>query len=237
MTTTFHKKATRFEEALVWYHFVPASGPDGLAWYEMFRSSGGEALGQDIDVSVALMRSRKVDAGKQLLDQCRDVLEAPAMQSQPRAIAGVIEEGYWGAQAYYHYHRGQYDDARRALDHATDRITEVVAAAPCLVAFATKCYDFCLHRTRIARSEVRWREMWRCIQDGREMLAGARPLCRGRHGVTFIADAEAFYETVTPADDLERRALDMLRDRSAMIASYEKRALGASQPPGIVVDY
>jgi hypothetical protein len=79
--------------------------------------------------------------------------------------------------------------------------------------------------------------MWRCIQDGREMLAGDRPLCRGRHGVTYIADAEAFYHTVTPADDLERRALDMLRDRNAMIASYEKRALGASQPPGIVVDY
>jgi len=75
------------------------------------------------------------------------------------------------------------------------------------------------------------------IQEGREMLVGERPLCRGDHGVTYIGDAEAFFQAVTPADDIERRALDLLRDRTSMIATYEKRALGATMPPGIVVDY
>lgn len=237
MSATFSRKATRLEEALLWYHFVPASGPEGRDWYDEYRRSGGETLGQRIDVSVALMRRRKVDAGKALLDECRPQLEAPEARSSSRAVAGVTEEGYFGALAYFHYHHGEYDAARHALDCAADRIAEVVASAPYLVTFTTKCHDFCLHRARIARGEARWQEMRTRIQEGREMLAGERPLCRGDHGATYIADAEAFFQAITPADDIERRALDLLCDRTSMIATYEKRALGATIPPGIVVDY
>lgn len=218
---------------MLWYHFVPASGPQGRGWYDEYRRAGWEALGHKIDTSVALMRRRKVEAGKALLDECRAPLDAPA----PRAIAGVAEEGYFGALAYFHYHHGQYGAARQALDRAADRIAEVVAAAPYLVAFTTKCHDFCLHRARIARGEARWHDMWTRIQDGREMIAGTQPLCRGDHGATYIADAEAFYRAATAADDLERRALDLLCDRGAMLATYDRRALGAAMPPGIVVDY
>jgi hypothetical protein len=236
MTASTHKKATRLEEALLWCHFVPASGPEGRAWYADYQGYGGEALGLRIDVSVALMRRRQVDAGKTLLDECRARIEASAAR-MPRTVAGVVEEGYFGALAYLHYHRGQHEAARLALDRATVAIAEVVAAAPCLVTFATKCYDFCLHRTRIARSESRWQEMWRCVQEGRDMVGGRRPLCRGASGATYIDEAEAFFRAATPTDDLERHALDLLRDRQAMVAAYEKRALGASTPPGVVIDY
>lgn len=222
---------------MLWCHFVPASSPEGRDWYDEYRRSGGEELCQRIDVSVALMRRRKVDAGKALLDECRAPLEAPEARSSSRAVAGVAEEAYFGALAYFHYHHEEYDAARHALDCAADRIAEVVARAPYLVTFTTKCYDFCLHRARIARGEARWQEMRTRVQEGREMLAGERPLCRGDHGATYIGDAEAFFQAVTPADDIERRALDMLRDRTSMIATYEKRALGATIPPGIVVDY
>src|SRR6185295_10443238 len=219
--------AIRLEQALLWYHFVPASGPEGRDWYDEYLRHGGEALGQRIDVSVALMRRRQVDAGKALLDECRAHFEASAARMPP-AVTGVVEEAYFGALAYFHYHRGQWDAAIGALDRATGAIAEVVAAAPYLVAFATKCYDFCLHRTRIARSQARWQVMWTCIQEGREMLGGQRPLCRGGHGATYIDEAEAFFRAATPTDDLERRALDLLCDRQATVAAYEKRALGAS---------
>jgi hypothetical protein len=236
-TTGFTRKAaTRLEEALLWCHFVPASGPEGRDWYEGDVRSGGEALCQRLDVGVALMRRRQVDAGKTLLDECRARIDASSAR-MPRAVAGVVEEGYCGALAYFHYHRAHHDAARDALDRATDAIAEVVASAPFLVAFATKCYDFCLHRTRIARAEARWQDMWACVQEGREMLGGRRPLCRGDHGATYIDDAEAFFRAATPADDLERRALDLLRDRRATVATYEKRALAASMLPGVVIDY
>lgn len=231
------RKATTLAEALLWYHFVPASGPDGRDWYDEYRRSGWEALSQRIDVSVDLMRRRKIDAGKALLDECRGPLEAPEVRSSSRAVAGVVEEAFFGALAYFHYHRGQFDAARDALDRAADLIAEVVADAPCLITFTTKCYDFCLHRARIARSEALWQEMWTCVQQGREMLTGERPLCCSDHGAMYIGDAEAFFQAATPADDIERRALDLLRDRDSMIATYEKRALGATMPPGVVVDY
>ena len=237
MSATSPRKATRLEEALLWYHFVPASGPEGRDWYDEYRRSGWEALCQRIDVSVALMRRRKIDAGKALLDECRAPFEAPEARSASRTVAGIAEEGYFGALAYFQYHRGQYDAARDALNNAANRIAEVVAKAPYLVTFTTKCYDFCLHRARIARGEAHWPEMWTRVQEGREMLAGERPLCRSDHGATYIADAEGFFQAITPADDLERRALDILRDRNSMIATYEKRALGATMPPGVVVDY
>ena len=236
MIAAARKTATRLEEALLWCHFVPASGPDGRDWYEEYLQSGCEAVGQRIDTSVALMRRRQIDAGKTLLDECRARIDASAA-GVSRAVAGVVEEGYFGALAYFLYHRGQHDAARAALDRATGAIAEVVAAAPYLVTFATKCYDFCLHRTRIARAEARWQEMWTCVQEGREMLGGQRPLCRGAHGATYIDEAEAFFRAATPTDDIERRALDLLRDRQATVATYEKRAIGASMPAGIVVDY
>jgi len=235
-TAYVRKPATRLEQALLWCHFVPTSGPAGRDWYEQYLGYGAEAIGQRIDVSVALMRGRQVDAGKTLLDECHAAIAASAAR-MPRAVAGVVEEGYLGALAYFHYHRGQYAAARRALAGATAAIIEVVAAAPCLVTFATKCYDFCLHRTRIARSEGRWQELRMCIAEGREMVGGQRPLCRGDHGATYIDDAERFFRSVTPGDDIERRALELLCDRQATVAAYEKRALGASMPAGIVVDY
>jgi hypothetical protein len=237
MMDTAAKKATTLNEALGWYHFVPACGPDGAAWYRAFRQSGCEALAQRIDVSVDLMRRRQIERGKTLLDECRGILEAPAVQSSPREVAGVAEEAYFGALAYFHYHLEQYAAARDALDTAADRIAEVVAAAPFLVTFTVKCYDFCLHRARIARTERRWPEMWRCIAEGREMLTGECPLCSTVRGPVYIGDTEAFYRAATPTDDIEHRALELLRDRSAVLETFEKRALGASMPPGVVIDY
>lgn len=231
MSGAFARKATTLAEALVWYHFVPASGPEGRAWYDEYRRSGGEALAQQIDVSVDLMRRRKLEDGKLLLEGCLDRLDAPALRS--RAVAGVLEESYFGALAYLHYHRGHHAAARAALDRAAHVIADVVTATPCLITFATKCYDFCLHRARIARSEARWRDMWRAVDDGRAMLRGERPLCRAH----YIGDAEAFLRAATPADDLERRALELLSDRTALLATYERRALGATIPFGVVVDY
>lgn len=231
------RRATSLGEALVWYHFVPASGPDGAAWYRVFQQSGCEALAQKIDVSVDLMRRRRVEHGKALLDECRSDLDGPALRAASREVAGVAEEAYFGALAYFHYHRGEHTAARDALDVATDRITEVVGAAPFLVTFTVKCYDFCLHRARIARAERSWPEMWGRIQEGREMLAGERPLCSTARGAVYIGDAEAFFHAATPTDELERRALELLRDHAAVVETFEKRALGATMPPGVVIDY
>jgi hypothetical protein len=237
MTNSFAKKASTLGEALVWYHFIPASGPDGVAWYREYRDSGCEALAQNLDVSVALMRRRKMEEGKALLDRCGSTLQGPDVKSASRAAAGVAEEAYFGALAYYHYHHAEHVEARDALDSAESRIAEVVAEAPFLVTFTVKCYDFCLHRARIARSERRWPDMWQHIDQGREMLAGQRPLCSTRRGAVYIRDTEEFFRTATPTDDIERNALDLLRDRSAMIATFEKRSLGATMSPGIVIDY
>src|SRR5262249_47741587 len=101
MSATFSRKATRLEEALLWYHFVPASGPKGRDWYADYQRSGGKTLCQRIDVSVALMRKRKINANKALLDECRAPIEALEARSAPRAVAGVVEEGYFGALAYF----------------------------------------------------------------------------------------------------------------------------------------
>src|ERR1051325_9940718 len=91
-TASVRRKPSRLEEALLWYHFVPVSCPEGRDWYAEYQQCGGEALGQRIDVSVALMRRRQIDAGKALLDECRACFAASAA-GMPRAIAGIVEEG------------------------------------------------------------------------------------------------------------------------------------------------
>lgn len=237
MDVPLRKKATTLGEALLWYHFIPASSPAGNAWYRAYRESGCEALAQKIDVSVSLMRQRKLAAGWSLLDECRVALDAPEVQRYPRHVLGVAEEAYFGALAYHRYHHGEYAAARDALNAAAERIVEVVTEAPFLTTFTVKCYDFCLHRARVARGERRWAEMWRCIEAGREMVTGRRPLCDTRRGAIFIGETEAFYRAARSTDDLEREALDRLLDRGSILAIFEKRAVGATMPPGIVVDY
>jgi hypothetical protein len=237
MVATHFKKATTLGEALVWYHFIPASGPDGNEWYRAYRDSGCEALAQKVDISVSLMRRRQIEAGMAMLDECRVALDAPGVRSYSRQVVGVAEEAYFGALAYYHYHCGEYAAARDALSVAAERIVEVVTEAPFLATFTVKCYDFALHRARIARGERRWSEMWRNIDEGREMVTGLRPLCYTRHGALFIGEAEAFLRTARVTDDIEREALYRLRDRSLITANFEKRALGATMLPGIVIDY
>jgi hypothetical protein len=201
------RKASKVSEALVWYHFVPASGPEGAAWYAEYRDSGCEALAQKLDVSVSLLRQRRLAEGQTLLDSCRSTLEQLGRQGLSRSVHGVVEEAYCTAQAYLHYHNEQYAAARQALDEGQRVLQEVVTEAPFLIPFAIRCYDFCLHYARVARGQRDWPLMWESIQRGREMVKSQRPLCEMENGSISMDDVEAFFRAVKPADEFEREAL------------------------------
>ena len=231
-----YRKISSLGEALAWYHFVPHSGAEGSDWYVTYRDSGCEALARQLDISVDLMRQRQVQKGKAMLDQCLHDMEALARRDLGRAVLAATEEACWGARAYYHYHVDEYEAAKEALDSAARMVSDVIDHAPFLVPFATRCYDFCLNHARIARGRRRWQDMWDYVEQGRAMLQGQVPLCQGEQREVYIKDAYAFYRSVTPLDDLERQALQIRLDQEDTIRKFERRAVGATLIPHVVID-
>ncbi|GMU07993.1 hypothetical protein [Corallococcus caeni] len=231
------RQASKLTEALVWYHFVPAGGADGAAWYEEYLGCGGEQMGQRLDVAVAMLRQRRLSEGRALLDECRQRMDALGAQRVSASVRGAVEESYWASQAYAHYHLNEFEAARKALAEGQRLLASVLEDAPFLVMFATRCYDFCLHLARIARNERRWDAMWSHIQEGREMVRGERALCQLSQRGVYIQDAEAFLSTVSAQDVIEVEALQVLLDRERTLHLFERRALGATLIPNVILQY
>ncbi|CAM3113618.1 hypothetical protein G4177_15100 [Corallococcus sp. ZKHCc1 1396] len=238
MSSRVQRKALRLTEALVWYHFVPRASSEGAAWYEEYQRSGCEHLAQNLDIAVGLLRRRKLAEAKAMLDDCGRQLDSLGQTGIDRCVEGAARESWWTSLAYFHYHVEDHAAAQRALYTGQQVLADVVEQAPFLVAFSTRCSDFCLHFARIARSEQRWSEMWDAIQRGREMVRGEQSLCQLKtRPDVFMADAQAFFDSVAPENDVEREALRILTDRDGMLRVFEKRALGATMVPYVVTPY
>ncbi|WP_152629523.1 hypothetical protein [Haliangium ochraceum] len=222
---------------MTWYYFVKRTSPAGQEWYTQYTSSGCEALAQDLDICVDLLRRNQLEAGAAKLAESLETLRSFERAGLPVPVLGVVQEAYFGANAYLHYRRGSYAAAHESLDAAAHYIAQVVEQAPFLVTFTVKCYDFCLHRARIERCEHRWSQMHSYLQHGREMLLGTRPLCTLSNKSVFIGEVERFYQAANAINPLESEALSKLRDRDAARLMFEQRALGAAMKPGVVVDY
>lgn len=231
------KKASKVSEAMVWYHFVPRSSPEGAAWYEQYKASGCEDIAILFDTGVAMMRKRQVAEGKALLDKGYRQLEETGRRHLPRSVYGVAEEGYWSGIAYYHYHVEQFEQARQALDSAQRIVNAAISEAPFLSTFATRCHDLCLHDARVSRGLRQWRDMWSFIQQAREMVRGERPLCQPSWGSIYMEDALSFFRAVEPENDVEREALGYLLDEEKSLTAFEQRALGATLIPTAIIPW
>lgn len=231
------RQASTVSEAMVWYHFVPRSGPEGAAWYEQYQASGCEAVAMQLDTGVAMMRKRQVNEGKALLDESYLRLKQLERQSLPRSIYGVAEEGYWGGLAYYHYHVEDFEQARHALDAAQQVLRETISEAPFLKTFATRCHDLRLHYARVARGLRQWQDMWLFIQQARQMVRSERPLCEAGWGAVYMDDALAFFRSAQPGNAVEQEALGYLLDQEKFLSTFEQRALGATLIPTAIAPW
>lgn len=229
------RKATKLGEAMVWHHFISATGEQGEAWFRLYLDAGGDDFGGRLDVGVLKIRRGQEAEGERILNECASTLDA--LESADPSIPLVLRLSYLSACAYRHYHHGELDSAQAVLDECDSVVAETLAVAPFLVPIAGRCCDFRLHRVRLARDQRRWQDMWRHLDRGRRMVSGEIPLCRAAGQDFFMPEVCAFYRALEPADEIEREALDLLSQLQQRLQTFANRALAATLIPNMVVNY
>ena len=229
------RKATKLGQAMVWHHFIPATGEQGQAWYRQYLDAGGDAFGGRLDVGVLKMRRGQEEEGKKILADCAATLDA--LDSSDPSVPLVLRLSYLSARAFGHYHHRELEAAQAVLDECDAVVAETLEVAPYLLPLASRCCDFCLHRVRLFRDQRRWADMWRTLERGQRMIDGEIPLCRAAGQDLFMHEVYDFYRELEPSDDIEREALELLSQPQRRRQAFANRALGATLIPNVVVSY
>jgi hypothetical protein len=224
-------------ETYRWYYFIPLSGNDGRRWYEEYRSPDCHRIGTELDLALGLLRQRQIGPAKELLVAAEARLAALAPRSSP-AVVRVLERWYHSTYAYFRYFVGDGEGAKDSLDCARGSMAAAIELAPFLVVLATACCEFSLHYARIARRQRRWQEMARAIDAGRAMVDDRQALCQlGSGREIFISEVDGFYRAMTPADDNEREALEVLLNAELRRNGFERAIRGIELIPNVVVPF
>jgi hypothetical protein len=227
--------ARNLNEALVWYHFVPASSPAGSQWYRSFRDSGAELLAMRIDMAVDALRKGNKIGGRSILDECQENIDMTRAEIDI-ASHEVLAEAVCGAEAYWQYRNGDLDGARLTLQAAQNAVVRALEAAPFLVNFTQKCKQLSLNEARVARSQCRFGEMWALIEHARNMVRGRSPLCIVRAGPVFVDAVYRWLEGLNAESSIEVEALEILRNPERTVALFDHLALDASLIPNVALD-
>ena len=230
-----HQAPDATVEIREWWDYLPDMGEDARAWYMAYQKFGNGISGRTT-AAVRDLQRRKLNSAWSVLENCRidlGVIEGTA----PRSVVTVVEFSYLSTLAYFYYHKAEFDEARAALKRAILIIEETLSIAPFLIPCAGQCYDYQLHLARIARAESRWREMFRQVEMGREMVYGERPLCHASWGPVHIEDICEFYRRVNPANDIEGATLKRRSDPGVVQREYHNLCIGATVVPFMVVNW
>ncbi|HET6231935.1 MAG TPA: hypothetical protein VFE05_17820 [Longimicrobiaceae bacterium] len=216
----------------MWFHFVRRTGADGEAWLDEYRRIG---LGNATVDAVNLMRAHRLDEGYALLESVRDGMEALA-DGDP-SQRSVLERWYYGVLGYYFYCMSSFPEAHAAMERAQVAVAEAVGLRPFLHPLVVDCYEFRLHRARIARNQRRWAEMWEHVDAARTMMHGRQPFCVLDDGTPVgIESVKDFYRSLG-LDDAERAAVAHLVDDEVRHRSFEGAVQVACRLPGFVIPY
>jgi hypothetical protein len=227
--------AVALVEPREWWDFLPELNPAAEDWHHAFGTYGRDISNKLASIARDLFR-RDLSIARLGLEKCKTEIDAIASKT-PRTICTVVESSYLSTLAYFYYHSARFEEARGALSCAEQLIEETVSLAPFLVPCTGHCYDYCLHRARIARAESHWDEMFRQIEIGRKMVRGELPLCQSAHGPVFIHHICKFYKEVSARNDAEDERIRRRRDPLTVQREYEVLSIAATIVPFIVVDW
>lgn len=215
-----------------WYHFVGRAGPEGHAWIRRYVSTGLADMNNE---AVTMLRRKRIDEGRAVLERLKDGMDA--LRTDDPSIGAVLDRWYYGVLGYYFYCVARFDDAHAAMAQAQESVARAVESRRFLFPLVVDCYEFRLHRARIARNERRWNEMWDHIAAGRSMMAGRMPFCVLSSGAPFgIEDVKACYHELGLTDD-EREGVRHLIDDPYRARAFEAAVEVACRLPSFVIPY
>jgi hypothetical protein len=228
---------TSARKPLDWLHFVCRYGDDGIAWSERFKAQGHLKTLAAIPKALNLLRQRKIEAGRALLDKISLRIE-PVAGFSPSSYY-VLKRFQLAAEAYYHYTLEEYDEAHRALSEADRQVALMIEEEHFLMPLAIACKEFHLQHARISRNRRDWDQMWHHIGLARRMMHGDAPLCTLADGTAIdFAAIRGFYEALAGGLEAdERDALSVIIDETRRVKDFERYLPFVYMPSQLIIPY
>jgi hypothetical protein len=188
------------ERAFTWLRYVALSGRQGERWSRDFERV--RPLVQQCMQSVSdLRRGTPHEAALALLQSAREGLDALDERTDA-SVRAAADRSYYGALGYYFYTRRAFEEADDSMSRAHHAVVQAVDRRRWLMGLAYDCYEFKMHRARIARDRCRWSEMREHAEESADMRAGRRPLCLLSDGTPIaLGDLRRFYYSLPLTDD------------------------------------
>ncbi|MEM6454308.1 MAG: hypothetical protein AAF772_04365 [Acidobacteriota bacterium] len=158
-----------------WLMFARRSGPDGQAWIDALRHSRVPRVLKAINASLDVMRERRLDEAERMLDDLRETIDAmaPVGPLSPH----IADRWFYGAVAYLHYVRRDFDASVNALEQAEAAARAAIRRHPFLLPLARVHEEFAVQRARICRNRRDWDGMHHHLERTEQMLTNDLPLC------------------------------------------------------------
>jgi hypothetical protein len=222
---------------LPWLGFVRRSCAEGARWATEYEQV--VPIQQTCQDAVEVLRRRGLEEGSALLRRAHDELCGMDGDGMPPSVRAVVDRWYYGAIAFYHYARQEYDLAEHYMDVAHDTVVHALEqSGDWLMPLALDCYEFEMHRARIARERPSWPALRRHADRAAAMRDGRIPLCRLGDGTAVgLGDVQRFYRALPDLTDEERELVASIVDDDLSRLQAERSIRTVLRLPGFVIQY
>lgn len=216
--------------------YVELSGREGERWVQEFDTVVPHVQ-LCRDSVKGLRRGLTQEQAADLLRRAREGLDSLASTVEP-SVRLAAERWYYGALGFYFYSLRAFDEADDSMGRAHAAVTEAVDQRRWLMGLAYDCFEFELHRARIARDRFRWNEMREHAEASAAMRAGRRPFCVLRDGTgVALADLRQFYSGIPGLTEVDRESLVRIMDDEVGPVEAERFVRKMFRLSGFVIEY
>lgn len=216
-----------------WNDLVPLSGEDGCRWMTEYQRCRPVTV--PILSVIPILRRGDCETGARILAEAWESFGT--MEVPDHSVRCVVERWYYGALAYLHYCRKEFDDADRVMVQAGGVMGEAVARRHFLLALADEAVEISFHRARIARNLRRWRVMREHIDEAWAMREGEIPYYVLPCGTSvWLRDVNEFLDSL-PAPEGGGPLLPELQDPVRRRQNTDRHVRDILRIPGFVVQH
>jgi hypothetical protein len=226
------------DDAIAFLRYVALSGREGEQWVQEFDLRVRPLVEMCRCTVKGLRRGMTHEQAAELLQRTREGLEALDAQGADPSLRAAAERWYYGALGFYFYSLRNFDQADDSMNRAHESVTRAVDRHRCLMGLAYDCFEFELHRARIARDGCRWEAMRRHAEESAGMRSGTRPFCVLSDGTPIaLGDLRRFYTSLPELTDEDRVALVRVIDDEQGPREATRFVRTMFRLSGFVIDY
>lgn len=222
------------EARYTWEEIVRLSGAEGSRWVDDFGRCAAVTKPLERAVTCLRLRGALAEADAALATAREGIA---ALEGADGALCAVLQRQYCGALGYYHYWRGEFDEADHVMQQGYGVMVDAIRQRRFLLAMADEAVDLRLHRARIARNRHRWAEMRMHLDAAWAMREGELPYYVLPDGTSIgIVHVTEFLDSL-PVPEAMRPLVPRLQDAEHRRRDTDRHIREIVRLPGLVIQY